>query len=424
MAVLGVCGLQWGDEGKAKVIDYIFNSGYRDPLSETDFRNPKVVARYQGGANAGHTIVTPAGIKIISHQIPSGITRQGVYNLSLPGVVLEPKRLVDEIRDFEKNGYPVTPDNFGIDGRASVTLLFHRTEDGWKGGRFGENRLGTTGNGIGPTYADRALRTGVTFAEFLDEDAFAEALRNNQEETGRKFDIAAYLDDYREARHALRPFLVDSCPMLIGSTSEPWILEGAQAVMLDVEWGSYPWTTASHPSRPPLSTDFRIGIAKAYTTRVGEGPFPTELGGETGDFLRERGGEYGATTGRPRRCGWLDANLLNYAVRVNQANGFSSIALTKLDVLSGLKEIKVCVDYKDPTGNLVSIPMKRGDWKRVVPIYETFEGWSQDISGVRRFEDLPIQAQHYVRQIQFRADEPISLISVGPKAEQTFAIQI
>ncbi len=444
MKVLAVIGCQWGDEGKAKVIDYILRNGYVDE-DGNDYRDTHIVARYQGGANAGHTIVTPENKKVVSHLVPSGVIKPGIYNLLLPGVVVDPGLLVKEIDDWRKAGYPITRDNFGVDGRAGVTLKFHVERDLEKERKAGKKGIGTTGKGIGPTYVDRVERTGINFAEFVDSQSFRQALEWNVERSGTEIDVEDYVRTYATARERLGRFLVDFSEVLDRNSSARVILEGAQGVMLDNEIGSYPFVTGSSPVRLPLDASHRVGIVKAYTTRVGEGPFPTELGDPElirgdkpdqklteedvrmafdgdellmGRFLRLKGDEFGATTGRPRRTGWFDVPLVKYATVVG---GIDSVALTKLDVLSGIPKIKVCTGYQlhgAPTG----IPMNRFGWYDLEPVYTEVDGWEGDIRSARIFRDLPGQAQEYVKFVEDLIGREIRLISIGPKAEETIVM--
>ncbi len=491
MASLGIQGLQWGDEGKTKVIDFNFERGIVD-IYGNNFRDATVDARYQGGANAGHTMVLPNGKKVISHQVPSGITKPGVYNLVFLGAVVEPLLFCGEMEDFEKMGYPVTSDRLGIDGRTHVTLQFHREEDGWKPGlSYGQNDIGTTGKGIGPTYVDWVSRRGVTFAEFLNPDSFRTALRRNLEKSGRNFDIEEYVKMYEQARERLRPFLVNGLDIQRERRDANWLWEGAQGALLDIRSGSYPYVTCSSPTIVPAECSHKVGIAKAYTTRVGEGPFPTELGGKLSaeycskgaehdfffevreylgmdlnldmvrrlqrekDFenlgkvqkaaedrvkgsipqilsllnsddpflqgvgLRLAGDEYGATTRRPRRTGWFDATIVRDAIT---AGGVDSVFLTKLDVLTGMRELVLCTGYK-VDGKEINTPMDRTEWGRIERVEESMAGWDADIRNVRSFGKLPWEARKYVNRLAEVLDCNIEAVSVGPQAEQTIVMK-
>lgn len=360
----------------------------------------------------------------------------------MPGVVIIPDVLIGEIDGFNSSETVITPDNFGIGGRVGITLECHRLEDGWKGGSSINADLGTTKMGIGPTYTDRARRIGVNFAEFLNEDSFRRALDRNKEKSGRDFEIDRYLKMYAGYRNRLAPFLVDEADALDRYAGDIAIAEGAQGIMLDGENGSYPFVTPSSPVRLPVDASHRMGVVKAYTTRVGEGPMPTELGDpqqintdrpdqrlteeETrraldgdellmGRLLRLKGGEFGATTGRPRRCGWFDAALVRYAVKIG---GIDNVVLTKLDVLSRIPKLQVCTKYElagVPTG----IPMDRFGWYGLEPVFEELPGWEGDIRSARMFGDLPKEGRGYVDFVEAAIGRHIDLISIGPKGEET-----
>jgi adenylosuccinate synthase len=420
MAVRALIGLQWGDEGKGKVIDA---------------RSAKVdvVVRCQGGANAGHTVVV-GGQKRVLRLVPSGILFPQVTGLIGNGVVVDPVQLVQEIDALDASGFALGGRLFAS-SRAHVVLPYHRELDLLSEDERGGAKLGTTGRGIGPAYADKAARLGVVLGDFVNERRFtprfdvAFALKNKTLAAGGRPTLVrdALLAELLPAARRLKPLVADVFEKLqsaVAERREIW-LEGAQGALLDVDHGTYPFVTSSNThiggllsgaGLAPRHLDGVTGVAKAYTTRVGEGPFPTEDHGPTGAAIRERGGEFGAVTGRPRRCGWLDLVALRYAVRLN---GADEITLTKADVLSGLEDVKVCVAYRVAGVESREFPSADalGD---IEPAYRTFKGWREDIADVRRFEDLPPALQAYIRFVESYLETPITWVSTGPERGQIF----
>ncbi len=407
-----VVGIQWGDEGKGKIVDVL---------------TPRVdaVVRFQGGNNAGHTLVVN-GEKLVLHLLPSGVLHEGCVCVIGNGVVIDPEILVGEIGELAQRGRILDRD-LVISPRANVIMPYHRVLDHLREAALGDERIGTTGRGIGPCYEDKVGRRAVTVADLLSRDRLVEALgralpfRNREIEWhgGEALSLEAVTAEYLAWGKALSPYVRDATSVLHGVRARGSILfEGAQGTFLDVDHGTYPFVTSSNTVAGaacagsgvgPTAIDEVVGIAKAYTTRVGAGVFPTELEGETAASLRESGGEFGATTGRPRRCGWFDAPLTRHAVRLN---GVTRLALTKLDVLSGLGEIPVCVGYEGVHDD--EFPL---DLDAVVPRYERLPGWSEDITGCRTLAELPPACRRYVERIERLVGVPVELISVGPGRE-------
>src|SRR3989339_736750 len=420
MKVTVLVGSQWGDEGKGKIVDL---------LSE----KYDIVTRYQGGANAGHTVVI-ADRQYILHLIPSGILRENVICVIGNGVVIDPTALLEEITLLEKN-------NIKVDGRlfisqnAHLIMPYHKLLDTIS--ESGENKIGTTGRGIGPCYIDKYARKGIKIVDLLNRKSLEEKIRKNLEEKNNllkkvyeheELDVEEIIKQYLEFDKTIDKYIKDVPSFLNQSISEgkSILLEGAQGALLDVDFGTYPFVTSSSPTSsgactgtviPPNKITDVIGIVKAYTTRVGYGPFPTELLDDDGNKLRKIGVEYGATTGRPRRCGWFDAFLVNYSVMIN---GIEEVAITKLDVLSDFSEIKVCTGYKLNGNILKSFPTDFERLQTVTPVYETLKGWNKDISNCRAFADLPSQTKEYLDFISKEAGMKIKIVSVGPKRDQTF----
>lgn len=425
MANLVVVGAQWGDEAKGKVIDYLAQGA-------------SMVVRYSGGNNAGHS-VTVGQEEYKFHLVPSGILHPQVTCVLADGVVIDPGVLVEEIEGLCARGLPV--ENLKISAAAHVILPYHRLQDQLEEARRGEHRIGTTGRGIGPAYTDKAARCGIRMGDLVDPVRFEERLRailpvKNALLTGvygvEPFDAVRILEEYRAHADYLRRFVCDT-PALVhraASTDRSVLFEGAQGTLLDLDLGTYPYVTSSHPIAGgaclgtgvgPTLIDGVIGVAKSYTTRVGAGVFPTELTCEIGNYIRERGREYGTTTGRPRRCGWLDAVALRYAAQVN---GVTYIALGHLDVLSGLPEVKICVAYRTAEGTVITgMPSDLSFRTDVVPVYETLPGWDTDISEVRALDDLPCNARAYVRRVEELVGVPVASLSVGPAREQTILLR-
>jgi len=420
MSVTVLVGSQWGDEGKGKIVD-ILSEKY------------DIVTRYQGGANAGHTVEI-GNNKYILHLIPSGILREGVVCVIGNGVVIDPTALLDEIALLEKN-------NIKVDGRlfishnAHLIMPYHKLLDSIQ--ESGENKIGTTGRGIGPCYIDKYARKGIKIVDLLNKKALEEKIRKNLEEKNNllkkvyekeELNVEEIIHQYLEFDKKIDKYIKDVPAYLNNAIAKgkSILLEGAQGALLDVDHGTYPFVTSSSPTSggactgtgiPPNKIDNVIGIVKAYTTRVGYGPFPTELLDDDGEKLRKIGVEFGATTGRPRRCGWFDAFLVHYSVMIN---GIDEVAITKLDVLSDFPEIKVCTGYKLNGKLLKSFPTDFERLQIIAPVYETLKGWKKDISNCRSFADLPIQTKEYLTFISKQAGMKIKIVSVGPKRDQTF----
>lgn len=417
-----VVGTQWGDEGKGKVVDLL--------ASHAD-----VVVRFHGGNNAGHTLVVQ-GEKTILNLIPSGVLHSGRVCMMGPGMVIDPAVLVDEIDALRRRGYLQSDAGLRISDQAHLIMPYHRAIDRARERLRGSGNIGTTGRGIGPAYEDKMARTGIRVGDLFDPEAFRDALSRNVEEKNGY--LQAILGDeplsfedihgrYEEFRERLRPFTTDTGAELRTALGQGKrvLLEGAQGIMLDVDHGTYPFVTSSNvgpgsaaagAGLPPRMIDRVIGIAKAYTTRVGSGPFPAELRDALGDRLRSDGDEYGATTGRPRRCGWFDAVVVRHAVALASID---QLALTKLDVLTGIDPIRVCVAYEVDGVRRSTPPTTRRGWERAVPVYEDFPGWKEDLGGARTLDDLPRSARRYVERLSSMVEAPVSILSVGAGREQT-----
>lgn len=422
MSVTVLVGSQWGDEGKGKIVDI---------LSERF----DIVVRYQGGANAGHTVQI-GDKQYILHLIPSGILRDGVICAIGNGVVIDPRALLDEIDVLEKNGINIKGRLF-ISHNAHLIMPYHKLLDSIS--ESGSEKIGTTGRGIGPCYIDKYARKGIKIVDLLDKAVLEEKIKKNIEEKNNllkkvynhdELDVNEIINEYLEFDKAIDQYITDVPSYLHHSIIEgkTVLLEGAQGTLLDVDFGTYPYVTSSNPTSggastgsgvPPTKINSVIGIVKAYTTRVGLGPFPTELHGDDGEELRKVGAEFGATTGRPRRCGWYDAFLVNYSRMIN---GIERTAITKLDVLSYLKEIKVCVAYEINGKKLKSYPTDTNQMMKVEPVYETLPGWQKDISNITNYDSLPSEAKEYLSFISHQSGFEISLISVGPRRQQTIEL--
>ena len=407
-----VVGTQWGDEGKGKVVDF---------LSE----RAQAVARFQGGNNAGHTLVIQ-GVKSVFHLIPSGILREHCLCVIGNGVVMDPAVLLEELRQLGEMGHHIGRERLAVSASAHVIMPYHRALDHLREEAVGNLTIGTTRRGIGPCYEDKVGRRGIRVEHLIDgtrlrlvlEQVFEEKNRAIQEYGGEPLDIDEVYTQYLEYGLALKAFVCDTSALLhqIRDDGGSVLFEGAQGTFLDVDHGTYPFVTSSNTTAGaacagsgvgPTFIDEVVGICKAYTTRVGAGPFPTEDHGEIGAALREKGGEFGATTGRPRRCGWLDVELIRKA---SQLNGLTTIALTKLDVLSGFDVVKVCTGYEsDESGALI-------------PVYEDIAGWSEDISECVTFDALPQNCRDYVHRIEEIVGVSIGLVSVGPDRRQTIGL--
>jgi len=426
LANLCVVGLQWGDEGKGKLVDVL--------SKEYD-----VVVRYQGGGNAGHTVVVD-GRKYVLHLVPSGILRPGCVCVIGNGVVVDPATLVEEIDGLKAQGVRVE-ENLLISDRAHMVLPYHKIIDKLADTEDGKPRIGTTGRGIGPCYSDKVSRQGIRIGELLDKAEFGKRLREALVQKNRVLtalygaEPLAFEPLYNEFcgyADRLRPMIRDTVDVLntYADQGKSILFEGAQAALLDIDYGTYPYATSSNTTTggvatgaglPPKSVGHVIGVAKAYTTRVGEGPFPTELQDDLGARLREHGGEFGATTGRPRRCGWFDAVSVRHSTRVC---GADSIALTKLDVLGGMGRIRVCVAYRHGSEILKRFPSSCAVLRSVEPVYEEFEGWEEDISQARSVKTLPKAAKDYIRAIEERVGLPVSSIGVGSGREEIIRLPL
>ncbi|WP_088188687.1 adenylosuccinate synthase [Desulfosporosinus sp. FKA] len=420
MAGVILIGSQWGDEGKGKITDFLAEKA-------------NMVVRYQGGNNAGHTVVAD-GEEFKLHLIPSGILYQDKTCVIGNGVVIDPKVLLEELSYLEKRG--IKTGKLLISSNAHVIMPYHLVLDGLEEEARGDHKIGTTKRGIGPAYMDKASRVGIRVIDLLDKEEFAEKLRRNLEEKNNLF-VKVYgkaamkfediYDTYLGYAEQLRPMVTDSSLAIDECLKggEKVLFEGAQGTLLDIDHGTYPFVTSSNPIAGgacvgagvgPTRIDHVVGVVKAYTTRVGEGPFPTELLDEIGEEMRANGHEFGTTTGRPRRCGWFDALIARYAARVS---GISDFAVTKLDVLTGLKTLKICVGYRVNDEVIYEFPQSQKIFKLCQPVYEELPGWQEDLTQVRRFEDLPQAAQHYIKRIEELTGVTATLIAVGPGREQT-----
>ncbi len=418
MAGYVVVGAQWGDEGKGKVVDLLGS-------------HVNMVVRFQGGNNAGHTVVVN-GKKTVLHLLPSGILNHDALCVIAAGVVVNPFVLFEEIDKLESQGQHC--DNVRISDRAQLIMPYHVKLDELKEQRAGDKKIGTTKNGIGPCYADKYSRVGLRVCDLADWDVFCDKLKTvleikNEEITkiygGEAFDYDTMVADFKKIRERILPMICDAVDIVNKALDENQIVlfEGAQANMLDINYGTYPYVTSSSPTAAgvcegaavsPSKLGRVIGVVKAYSTRVGEGPFVTEQINEIGNTLRETGAEYGATTGRPRRVGWLDLPVVKQAVRIN---GLTDIAITKLDVLTGFDTIPVCIGYEIDGRQQDTVPASLKQYAKAKPIYKEFKGWSEDISKCTKFEDLPEAAQVYVRFIEEYTGTPACLVSVNPERE-------
>lgn len=422
MSVTIVVGSQWGDEGKGKIVDL---------LSE----NIDIVARYQGGANAGHTIVIN-GKKTVLHLIPSGILQNGVQCVIGNGVVIDPKALMDEIKMLEENGIEISGRLF-ISHKAHLIMPYHKRLDSVREQTAESNKaIGTTGRGIGPCYIDKANRTGIRIVDLLDRKVFEEKLRANLKEKNQllkkmyeseELNVEEIVADYLHFDEQIDPFVTDTTLFLNKAIADGKrvLAEGAQGALLDMDHGTYPFVTSSNPTSggactglgiPPTAVGNIIGVVKAYSTRVGNGPFPTELDNEEGNRLREIGAEFGATTGRARRCGWLDLMALRYSVMVN---GIKEIALTKLDVLNTFDTIKVCTGYTADGRQLKSFPVDTNSLNYITPEYTEFKGWKQGLAGITHYDSLPDELKIYIGAIEEFTGAKVTMVSVSPERDAT-----
>jgi adenylosuccinate synthase len=413
-------GAQWGDEGKGKVTDLL---GER-----VDY-----VVRYSGGNNAGHTVVTPDGQKYALHLMPSGALSPSAMIVIGNGVVIDPKVLLSEIDGLTERGVDVS--RLRISGDAHLIMPYHRSSDVVVERYLGKQKIGTTGRGIGPAYGDKVARTGIRVQDLLDPGILRKkielVLRDRNQVMAKvynrkAFDVQAITDEYLGYAERLRPCIAETRTMLWDAldAGKTVLMEGAQATMLDMDHGTYPFVTSSNPTAagacvgagvPPTAINQVIGVSKAYTTRVGSGPFPTELFDEYGEHLREAGGEYGTTTGRPRRCGWFDAVIARYAVRLN---GITDLVITKLDILSGLERVPICVGYEIDGERVDDMPMTQTAFHHATPIYEYLDGWSEDISKARTEAELPVNARRYISRIEELVGTRVSVVGVGPGRDE------
>lgn len=424
MANIVIVGTQWGDEGKGKIVDL---------LSEfADF-----VVRFQGGNNAGHTIVVN-GEQFISHLVPSGILQKKTCLIG-NGMVVDPEVLLKELDNLKSKGIDVGSDNLKISEKAHIIMPYHKQIDLAREKKKGDKKIGTTGRGIGPCYEDKACRRGIRFVELIDFEGFIEKIRTILEEknfylkhylSSETVDPESIIDQYKGYAERLAPHVVNISVVMNQAikANKQILFEGAQGTHLDIDHGTYPYVTSSNTISGnaccgagigPKEITGVIGIVKAYTTRVGEGPFPTELFDEIGDAIQVKGAEFGATTGRKRRCGWLDSVLLRNSARLN---GLTGLAITKLDVLGELESLKICTTYEYNGEIIHDFPASIKILKACKPVFETLPGWSEDISDVRKIDDLPQNAKNYLSRIEDLTETPIQIISVGPGRDQTIIV--
>lgn len=420
-----VLGTQWGDEGKGKIVDLLTDQA-------------SAVVRFQGGHNAGHTLVID-GEKTVLHLIPSGILREGVQCLIGNGVVLSPEALLKEMAELEKSGVPVR-ERLKISPACPLILPYHVALDQAREAKRGIEKIGTTGRGIGPAYEDKVARRGLRLGDLKDEQRFAKRLKEVMEY--HNFSLQHYYQveplDYEEVMASTMTMAEQLLPMMADVTAilhecrnsnANIMFEGAQGSLLDIDHGTYPFVTSSNTTAGgtatgsgfgPLYLDYVLGITKAYTTRVGSGPFPTELFDATGEHLAKKGHEFGATTGRPRRCGWFDAVALRNAVNINSVSG---LCLTKLDVLDGLESIQICVGYACKNGKPVPNPVDADDYDGLHPVYEKVPGWSESTVGAKSLDELPQAARDYIAKIEAVVGAPIDIISTGPDRVETIVLR-
>lgn len=425
MSAFVVLGAQWGDEGKGKMTDYLAEEA-------------EVIVRFQGGNNAGHTVeVGDKQYKL--HLIPSGILYDNKLNIIGNGVVVDPKALFTEIDYLEGEGVKVTPEKLIVSDRAHVIMPYHKILDKLKEKARGKNDIGTTGKGIGPCYTDKFERSGIRVCDLIKENIFKEKLKEKIDSKnkyivnvlgGEELNYNEILSEYLELAERLKPYVQDTSVRLYDEIKQDKtvLFEGAQGMLLDIDYGTYPYVTSSNTTAcgvasgsgigPTMVTN-AVGIAKAYTTRVGKGPFPTELDNEIGGWIREKGHEYGVTTGRSRRCGWLDAVILKTTVRVS---GLTSLCVTKIDTLAGLEKLKICVGYKFNDKVIDYFPASLDDLAKCEPIYEEFDGWSEEVAKARSYDELPENAKKYLTRIEELTGTKISIVGVGPRRDQTIRV--
>lgn len=425
MANIVIVGTQWGDEGKGKIVDLLAEKA-------------DLVIRFQGGNNAGHTMVVN-GEQFISHLVPSGIL-QGKTCLIGNGLVVDPEVLLDEIDYLCSKGVPCSPENLKISERAQVIMPYHKLIDIAREKKRGKDKIGTTGRGIGPAYEDKATRRGFRFIDLMDPHDFKEKLAAILPEINfyleqflgeQPIEADAIISAYAAFAERLTPYVANVSVVIDKAVKggRQVLFEGAQGTHLDIDHGTYPFVTSSNTVSGnaccgsgvgPGTISGVLGIVKAYTTRVGAGPFPSELFDDIGDYLQSKGAEFGATTGRRRRCGWLDTVILNNAVRLN---GLTGIAITKLDVLGGLKELKICTAYRYKGQTLETFPASLKMLAECEPIYETLSGWDEDISTIGKYDRLPTKVKQYLNRIEELTGVPIQIVSVGPQRDQTIVLK-
>lgn len=426
MSNVVVVGTQWGDEGKGKVVDLL--------TAKAD-----IVVRFQGGNNAGHTLVVN-GEQTICHLIPSGILHEGKKCLIGNGLVVDPQVLLEEINNLTERGIAINPEKLSLSEKAHIIMPYHKAIDLARETAKGKDKLGTTGRGIGPCYEDKVGRTGIRTIDLLETETLEEKIKTNLKE--KNFYLTKFLDaeplefqpifdQYRSMAETLRPYITDVSLEIDQAikSGKKILFEGAQGTHLDIDHGTYPFVTSSNPVSGTVCAGAGVGpgklhhingIVKAYTTRVGSGPFPTELEDEAGDYLQKRGAEFGATTGRRRRCGWLDLVMVRDSVRFN---GLTSLSITKLDVLTGLKELKICVGYEFQGKRIDSRPASLKKLAQCTPIYEEFAGWEEDITAASQMDQLPSQTRDYLKRIEQITEVPLSIISVGSARQQTILLR-
>jgi len=419
MPVQVILGAQWGDEGKGKVVDMLAERA-------------NIAARYQGGANAGHTVCIGEQ-QFVLHLIPSGIFHPHITCVIGNGVVIDPTALMDEIAQLEAAGIDIAG-RLLISHNAHLIMPYHKQLDQIR--EAGTAKIGTTGRGIGPSYIDKFTRIGIRIVDLLDRDLLATKIKTNIEEKNQiltkiygetKIDVDAIISEYQEFDQKIDQYVTDTALYLNRALKEGKrvIAEGAQGALLDIDHGTYPFVTSSNPTSggactglgiPPTAIDSILGVAKAYCTRVGNGPFPTEQTAEIGERIRSVGHEFGATTGRPRRCGWFDAVAFKYSAMIN---GIERLAITKLDVLDDFDEIRMCVAYEYKGKRLKTFPTDVTSLERITPVYESFEGWKSPLADVRTYASLPAKARKYVEALSRVTEVPVWLVSVGPRRDQT-----
>ncbi|MCK8826869.1 adenylosuccinate synthase [Natroniella acetigena] len=424
MSTIIVVGTQWGDEGKGKITDLISEQA-------------ALVVRYQGGNNAGHTVVVD-DVTYKLHLIPSGILYQNTKCVIGNGVVVDPQVLIKELNYLKQKGIEVT--DFYISSKAHMIMPYHRLLDKAEEARKGDGKIGTTGKGIGPVYMDKIGRFGIRMEDLLTPDAFADKVREAVELKNltlekvyglEPLETDEIIEEYLGYAEEIKDLITDTSVLINQelATGKNVLFEGAQGTLLDIDHGTYPFVTSSNPTAGgvcsgtgvgPTKIEDVLGIVKAYTTRVGEGPFPTELEDEMGQHLREKGHEFGTTTGRPRRCGWFDAVILDYAVRVN---GLTGLAVTKLDVLDGMEEVKVCTGYKYQGEIIKDFPTRDDILAGCEPVYETLPGWQEETTQIKSYDQLPENAKNYLEYISELVGVELSIVSVGPKRKETMILK-